>query len=402
MADDHLRADPVFQKVMLARTPLNEEDLSPTVERATAILERVLQADAPATRTRHPAMSSRALIAIALPALGLVAVVLLIAGVFSGPGSTGTQPAAAAVIRGVENAIAPKPGTIVISKYRVSYRTRSGHPSSFTIETVYETPVGPGPQNSLYVNSQHLWWAPSEQAVSGGDEEVYLSKTNTIYISSIWGPYITKGKKPGTFIYTPPKPPPGPSATLPAKSLMLTARQAHALLDGADMVSSNLNGSRIPYHVTLSVAPVAHFPSDTQAFRSLLRSHDIRVVGLTTVNGRAAIQLAGPKFNRHLPDNGGGDAGVEVWVDPTTYVPIKEVVDRRPLFEQAWIEYKTLAITPANERLVSLIARHPHARIDRNHNDYLRAANGDMVFTGSRPQVVMHVATNTKRWISRG
>ena len=73
-----------------------------------------------------------------------------------------------------------------------------------------------------------------------------------------------------------------------------------------------------------------------------------------------------------------------MWVDPKTYVPIKEVVDRRPLFEetQTWIEYKTLPITPANERLLSLIARHPHARIDRNHKDYLKAANGDAVFTG--------------------
>ena len=86
---------------------------------------------------------------------------------------------------------------------------------------------------------------------------------------------------------------------------------------------------------------------------------------------------------RASPD-GGGDAGVQVWVDPKTYVPIKEVVDRRPLFEttQTWIEYKTLPITPANERLLSLIGRHPHARIDRNNKDYLKAANGDAVFTG--------------------
>jgi hypothetical protein len=132
------------------------------------------------------------------------------------------------------------------------------------------------------------------------------------------------------------------------------------------------------------VAPVPHFPSDTQAFRSLLKSRNIRVVGLTTVDGRSAIKLAGPKFDRRLPGGGGGDAGVEVWVDPKTYVPIREVVDRLPLFEttQTWIGYETLLISPANERLVSLFARRPHARIDRNHNDYLRAANGDAVFPG--------------------
>jgi hypothetical protein len=384
MTDDHLHDDPVLRQVLLARAPLRDEDLSPTGERATAILERVLHAGPPAKRARRRAISSRALLAAAFPALAVVTLVLLVVGVFSGPASTGTQPAAAAVIRGVENAIAPKLGTIVVSKYRVTGRSSGGRPDSFTIETVYETPADPAPQNSLYISSERLSGVPSEQAVSGGDEEVYLSSTNTIYISSIWGPYIAKGKKPGTFIYTPPKAPPGPSATLPAKPLTLTAQQAHALLTGADMVISNLSGSRIPYHVKLSVAPVARFPSDTQAFRSLLKSHNIRVVGLTTIDGRSAIKLAGPKFDRRLPDGGGGDAGVEVWVDPKTYVPIKEVVDRHPLFEttQTWIEYKTLPITAANERLVSLIARHPDARIDRNHNDYLRAANGDVVFTG--------------------
>jgi hypothetical protein len=363
----------------------------PASEATEALLARILSdasderqgRDAPAAR-RHRAVSPRALLAVALPALGVVTLVLLITGVFSGPASTGAQPAAAAVIRGVENAIAPKPGTIVVSKVRVTGRWQGAPPARFTVETVYETPVGAGPQNSLYVTSEHQYGLPSEQAVSGGDEQVYLSKSNTIYMSSIWGPFITKGKKPGTFIYTPPKAAPGPSATLPAKPLMLTARQAHALLDGADMVISNLSGSRMPYRVTLSVAPVPHFPSDTQAFRSMLKSHNLRVVGLTTIDGRSAIKLAGPKFDRRLPSDGGGDAGVELWVDPKTYVPIKEVDDRLPLFQttQTWIEYKTLPITPANERLVSLTARHPHARIDRNRNDYLRAANGELVFTG--------------------
>ena len=363
----------------------------PPPEATEALLARILSDAGNAAQDRqasalrrHRAISSRALLAVVFPALGIVTLVLLIAGVFSGPASTGTQPAAAAVIRGVENAIAPKPGTIVVSKNRVTARSSSGRLSNFTIETVYETPANPGPQNSLYVSTEHVPGMPSEQAVSGGDEEVYLSRTNTIYISSIWGPYITKGKTPGTFIYTPPKAPPGPSGTLPAKPLMLTAAQAHALLDGADMVTGNLSGSHVPYHVTLSVAPVTHFPSETQAVRSLLKSHDIRVVGLTTVDGRPAIKLAGPKFDPRHPAGGGGAGGVEIWVDPKTYVPIKEVVDRLPLFEntQTWIEYQTLPITPVNERLVSLIARHPHARIDRNRSDYLRAANGDAVFTG--------------------
>jgi hypothetical protein len=373
----------------------------PASEASEALLARILSdasderqfRHAPAAR-RHRAMSSRALLAVALPGLAVLTLVLVIAGVFSGPASTGTQPAAAAVIRGVENAIAPKPGTIVVSKYRVTGSWEGAPPGGFTVENVYETPTGPGPQNSLGITTEHLSGVPSEQAVSGGNEEVYLSRTNTIYISSIWGPFITKGKKAGTFIFTPAKapqgPPLGPPATLvPAKPLVLTARQAHALLDGTDRVIANVS---YPNHVpnlaqgrwVLSLAPVAHYPTATQVFRSLLKAHDIRVVGLTTVDGRAAIKLAGPKFDRRLPSDGGADAGVEVWVDPKTYVPIKEVDDRLPLFEtiETWIEYKTLPITTVNEQLVSLIARHPHARIDRARNDYLRAANGDVPFPG--------------------
>jgi hypothetical protein len=381
MTDEHLHEDPVLQLVLRTRPPISDEDLSPDGDRATAILERILGARVAST----PARRRRAFVAVLLPVLGVAALVLLIAGVFSGPASTGTQPAIAAVIRGVEKATALKPGTIVVSKYRVSYRNRAGQPARFTIETIYETPAGSGPQNSLYVNSEHISGQPTEQAINGGNGEVYLSKTNTVYISSIWGSQITKGKKPGTFIYRPVNPPPGVrSATLPARPLALTAQQAHALLDGSATVSSIPIGSHIPYRMKLEVMPVVHFPSDVQAVRGMLKSHGVRVIGLTTVNGHRAIELAGPKFNPRSRESGGGDAGVRVWVDPKTYVPIKEVIDRRPLFEEAqtWIEYKTLPSTPANERLLSLTARHPHARIDRNHKHYLKAANGDAVFTG--------------------
>ena len=74
----------------------------PASEASDALLARILSdasderqfRHAPAAR-RHRAMSSRALLAVALPALGVVTLVLVIAGVFSGPASTGTQPAAA-------------------------------------------------------------------------------------------------------------------------------------------------------------------------------------------------------------------------------------------------------------------------------------------------------------------
>jgi hypothetical protein len=282
------------------------------------------------------------------------------------------------VIRNVEKATALRPGTIVISKYRVTSRGPDGHPARFTIETLYETPAGPGPQNMLYINSEHLSSAASERAISGGNEEIYVAKTNTIYISSVWGPYITKGTKPGTFLYTPPKPRRVRSAVRAAKPLMLTAAQADALLDGTDTVLATPHGSRVPYHVTLSVAPALRLPRRRRPRLSRHaqvprhqsnRPHEHR----RTPRDRTR----GPQVQPPPPRYGGGDAGVEAWVDPKTYLPIKEVTDRLPLFEdiQTWTEYKILPITLANERLLSLTARHPHAHVDRNHYDYLKTAN---------------------------
>ena len=161
-----MRTEPVMRRLSEA-DPAREA--VPASEASEALLARILSDTRDERQFRH-----------ASAALGVLTLVLLIAGVFSGPASTGTQPAAAAVIRGVENAIAAKPGTIVVSKYRGARSLDGAPPGGVTVENVYETPAGPGPQNWLGITSEHFSGVPSEQAVSGGDEEVYLSRTNTI------------------------------------------------------------------------------------------------------------------------------------------------------------------------------------------------------------------------------
>jgi hypothetical protein len=226
---------------------------------------------------------------------------------------------------------------------------------------------------------------PNETAVINGNEEIYLKRTNTIYISSVYGPDITKGPRPGTYVYTPLEPPTGPSATVSPKPLTLTAVQATALRNGSDGVVETLLGKRIPFHVRLRVAPVPRFPGETASIRDLLKRHALKVAGTTTVAGRPVIKLVGPKFNLRR-GNRSGDDGVTYYVDPHTYTPIELIVDRPSLFKdsQIWTEYRTLPSTPANERLLSrsLAARHPTARIDHNRQDYIRAANGLVVSTG--------------------
>ncbi len=143
------------------------------------------------------------------------------------------------------------------------------------------------------------------------------------------------------------------------------------MLDGADTIA-------VGRALATVIASPAGFPWETPVseLRALLISRDLRIVGLTTVGGRRAIELAGPKFkyNPHHVVIGGG-AGVKFWVDAKTYAPIKETVDRPPINQssETWLEYKTVPITPANERLLTPLALHPGARIDRNYKDFVNA-----------------------------
>lgn len=387
MTDRLLADDTVLNEVVLARPALDAEDLSPTGTRASAIVDRVLAGDraAPAEaeatsqalrrrgrgRPWRP-LRSGAVVSVSVIAVSALAVIL--AAALSGPARTGTQMADAAVLRHVAGALAPKPGTILIEKSRVDYTSRNGHVQHWALETASETPDGPGPQNSLFVTTEP--GVPNETSTINGNEEIYLTGTNTIYVSSVYGADITKGPRPGTYLYTPPKPQAGPSATVSPKPLTLTAAQAKALRHGDDGVVETPIGARTPHRVRLRVVPILRFPSQAASIRDLLRRHALKVAGTTTVAGRATIKLVGPKFNLRR-GNRSGDDGVTYFVDPHTYTPVKLVVDRPPLFKdiQTWTEYRTLPRTPTNERLLSLAARHPSARIDHNRRDYFRAAS---------------------------
>jgi hypothetical protein len=394
MSDPPFDEDMVLNTVVAARRAFDPEDLSPTGTRASAILDRVLAVDS--APPMHAGATSQVLrrrgrgsrwrplhpgVALSVSVAAITALVLILAGAFSGPARTGTLMADAAVLRHVASALDPRPGTILIEKSRVEYTSRNGHVQHFGLERATETPDGPGPQNSLFVTTEP--GVPNETATINGNEEIYLKRTNTIYISSNYGPDITNGPRPGTYLYTPLKPPAGPSATVSPKPLTLTAAQATALRSGSDGVVETLIGKRIPYQVQLRVAPVPRFPSETASIRDLLKRHALKVAGTTTVAGRPVIKLVGPRFNLRRTNRSGED-GVTYYVDPHTYTPIELIVDRPPLFKdsQIWTEYRTLPSTPVNERLLSLAARHPTVRIDHNRQDYIRAANGLAVSTG--------------------
>jgi hypothetical protein len=62
---------------------------------------------------------------------------------------------------------------------------------------VLETPRDRGPQNHLHSDITPIRGAPGSSGVVRGVEKIYLRKPNTVYVASIWGPFITKGREAG-------------------------------------------------------------------------------------------------------------------------------------------------------------------------------------------------------------
>ena len=118
----------------------------------------------------------------------------------------------------------------------------------------------------------------------------------------------------------------------------------------------------------MRIQPAFRLPSDSSTVHAWLGS--LKVVGPTTVDGRRAIKL--------VPVRGRGEYDVA----PGTGYPVREVVDNTDGTSTVttWSVYRVLPATPANERLLSVTARHPGARIDHSRADFIAAYN--RMFTG--------------------
>ena len=130
-------------------------------------------------------------------------------------------------------------------------------------------------------------------------------------------------------------------------------------------VTSRKSYTTGPLQMNIIAAP--RVPSDTSAIQSELQRHLLTVDGLTTVDGRPALKLATPTGSDVNPST-------QYYVDPGSYAPIKTVSrSGGDLTIITFHRYEVLPDTPRNRRLLSLTARHPTARIDNSHADYLKA-----------------------------
>ncbi len=373
-AEQSVHDDPVIRRVAAVRPPVPEEDLSPHSARAQAIAERVLAGPAavgPRRRRRRWAWPRWALpqvgLALTPVAVAAAVVVLLLAGTFSGPDDSGTQAAAAAVIRTAVRTLSSWRNVIFVEDQTyVSGPMVHGHP--YTFHQVLETPAH-GPQDYLSSTDNAVFFSgragtASGSAVVGGTQSVYAPKTNTIYQSSVYGPYLHPGPRPGLFTYR-------VSAGAPVFAthpVIVTAAQRQALLGGRAVLrpTTRLVHGKVDIG-KLKVQPPEQSPAQYQeSLRQEIVDSHLHLVGRTTIDGRRAIELAAKTTDGTAP-------GIRMYFDPTTRLPIEEITNvgtRRQTVIR--LQVQSLPITPANERLLDLHRLHPTARIDRSQRDYLR------------------------------
>lgn len=338
-----------------------------------------------------PRSVRRPVLTLAVLAGVLAALVLGVTGVLSGRGPTAPQLADAAVLRGAAAALAHPPGSIVIDfdsnvqktnpkflKFAPGYKPPQGiQTGRWSNHEITETPVGRGPQNEVNLGGPSVTNGVQIGEVNGNNE-LYDPTANTVYISSQYGSDITPGAKPGTFVYTQPKlrdAPPGSGAAQEnahrPPPLTITAAQARALRDGTSQVQT-LGSPEHPSTYRMKITPAFRVTPTTAEIQAQLKAGKLKVAGPTTIDGRKAIKLTSVH----------GPYGYEYDVAPGTYYPIKQVVRSRAItITTIYSEYRVLPATSANQRLLSLAARHPGARIDHNPADY-QAAQARLI-TGS-------------------
>jgi len=352
---------------------IDDDDAASLVsEQAFIELEQAILAIAPAPVRRRRAGQTRQRGGVrrsvfALAAAATVAVIVLaVTGVFSGDGPAAVGPADAAILHGAFRTLA-HPGTIVIEAYRGSSHVNPNSAAAttgntrFSTRAIIDTPAGKGAQNYLDLSGLvDIDLSGVQSGEVNGNNQLYDPKNDTIYISSRFGPDITKGPRPGTYLYTLPKYPFPPGVSGPPP-LTITAAQANALRDGTDDVLGPLPDKGRPTATHLKVIALVRDPLQTAEIPAELKAGKFKVSGMTMIDGRQAIKLIGVHSNPIT----------EYDVAPRTYTPIREVIRGRDEVRIiAYSEYRVLPATPVNARLLSLALRHPNARVDRSRAGY--------------------------------
>lgn len=273
------------------------------------------------------------------------------------PHTTPTTPVRLAT----ERPAAPR-GAIVVQKTRMvvitRISTRRRTHQALTLTSITEG-AGGGVQRSLLMES--VARPGFQEAYAGDTLELYDPLDNTIYEATEAGL---------------------DSAEHAARARRLKRAAKRAAPKGARV----LQGTGVGQFQTIAGGPdPSTAPDGSSVFRLDLREHLYRILRRTHVNGQRAIELvATRKAMREQEDSDSTPVLGTVYVNPVTYAPIRQVIDARlvPDIEitsiQDWLKYQILPLTAANERLLSLSARHPGAHVVHGAVAFLRARDAGM------------------------
>jgi hypothetical protein len=326
-------------------------------------LEDAVRRDLGRSRARRTTALRSALAAAAVAAVALGA--LSLASRHPGGGSVVDRAAAA---------IARSPGTILHVDMHGSQTNGDGSIIRWRDES-WE-------QQSPPYDGRKIQTAPNgatvETATKGGQDEVYDAARDTIYIA----PRVNE--KPYAMDHYDLKPGPRPGTALLrmgdvkagriVSTAVITTAQAKGLRTGTYVIGLKIS-SKSPRRWTVTVMPTPSVPKPSPSsddaseadptssgFRgqilALLRSGEARVVGKRTIDGQDAIEIAS------------ADGHTTYYVDPGTYRPLE--LDTRGTNGGTALHFRTYETLDlgANRTLLSLTARHPDARIDRDPADY--------------------------------
>jgi hypothetical protein len=125
-------------------------------------------------------------------------------------------------------------------------------------------------------------------------------------------------------------------------------------------------------------------PGRMSVYAKELRAGDYRVAGHTTIDGRPALKLVPVARSIAVGTGSGAREQLPVaYVAPGTYDPIESVANfsfsQQPHVKTEvttyWSAYRVLPVTRANQRLLSLTALHPSARVVHSAAGYNRASS---------------------------
>lgn len=231
-------------------------------------------------------------------------------------------------------------GTIVVQRIMFLARSSQNPPMRYSVTSITEASAEGTDEGDFEANT---FGRPGYQGVATGQTvQLYDPHDNTIYVTTL-------------------------------------SAEARALDQEFDVPTAK--GSHVRAHASVQrVSSRGVFiPGRESVYERELRAHQYSVAGRAMIDGHAALRLVQSRASRLGLDGGGISLSLTtVFVSPRSYDPIEAVVQvKLPGIEsttvERWQVYRVLPATSANQRLLSLAARHPHARIVDSGRAYLRA-----------------------------